>query len=465
MAEPRTARERLTARNGDEPDLAGEARLWREWNTAVYARAGTREQAAALAARVSPDPGRLAAVQRRAETSVARLGSLPEGTRDPRLVQIHAAAGRFFQACLHGSWVPGYLTDRGLAAALLPSSPWKIGYAPATWSALTDHLRRQGYPEELMVRSGLVATGRDGHLYDRFRDRLMIPLRDSRGVAIAFIGRRHPAATDDHGPKYLNSPDTEMFVKGRVLAGLAEGRRFLDQGAQPVLVEGPMDAIAVSIAAPGQFAGVAPCGTSLTADQVAALARAADLPARGIRVALDPDTAGRQAAIRAYPLLQAVTPDITAVSFPDGKDPADVLCQNGRDALRDILTTSTCPLADLVIDARIEDWITDRGLDPSRQIGALRSAAKILATMPPAEAARQATRLAAIFTGHYDWPHDQVTQEIIAAVENHYEQLPAAAAKLVSVSTAPAVEAPAQHREYKGVARTARSHRSERQRT
>ncbi|MGD0556484.1 MAG: toprim domain-containing protein [Streptosporangiaceae bacterium] len=337
MAEPGTTRQLLTPDADGEPDLDEEARFWREWNTAVYARTRSREEAAALAARVSPDPDRVTAVHRRAETSVARLGTRPEGARDRRLVQIHAAAGRFFQACLQGSWVPGYLTDRGLAAALLSSSPWKIGYAPATWTALTDHLRRQGYREEVMLRSGLVTTGRDGRLHDRFRDRLMVPLRDSHGTAIAFIGRRHPDATDDHGPKYLNSPDTELFVKGQVLAGLAEGRRFLAQGAQPVLVEGPMDAIAVSIAAPGRFTGIAPCGTALTANQVAALARAVNMPAHGIRVALDPDTAGRRAAIRAYSLLQPVTPDITAVIFPNGKDPADVLRHDGRDALRDTL--------------------------------------------------------------------------------------------------------------------------------
>jgi DNA primase len=442
MAEPGTTR--LTSRDDGEPDLTEEARLWREWNAAVYARTGTREQAAAFTARVSPGRERLA------ETSVARLSSLPDGARDPQLVQVHAAAGRFFLACLHGSWAPGYLSDRGLSAALLPSSPWKIGYAPATWTALTDHLRRQGYPEQVMLRSGLVTTGRDGHLYDRFRDRLMIPLRDEQGVAIAFIGRRHPDATDDHGPKYLNSPDTEIFIKGHVLAGLAEGHRSFDHGAQPVLVEGPMDAIAVSIAAPGRFTGVAPCGTALTATQVAALARAVDLRERGIRVALDPDTAGRQAAIRAYPLLQHMTPDIAAVTLLDGKDPADLLRHDGPETLRDTLTTSTCPLADLVIDACIEARITDRDLDIEQQIAALRSAAKIVATMPPAEAARQATRLSTLFIGHYDWPHEQVTRELITAVENHYEKpgrLPAAAAKLVSAARAPVATALAQRRE------------------
>jgi DNA primase len=111
---------------------------------------------------------------------------------DRDLVQVHATAGKSFQACLRGSWVPDYLAGCGLDAVLLPSSPWRVGYAPATWTALTDHLRRQGYASEVLQASGLVMVGRDGHLYDRFRDRLMIPLRDEDGQAIAFIGRRHP---------------------------------------------------------------------------------------------------------------------------------------------------------------------------------------------------------------------------------------------------------------------------------
>jgi DNA primase len=368
-----------------------------------------------------PDLDRIAAIRRRSESGVAIL-TRPGLISDAELVQIHVTAARFFQQRLTGSWVPDYLGDRGLAAALQPNSPWKIGYAPATWIALTENLREQGYSDKAMLRSGLVTTGRDGRLHDRFRDRLMIPLRTEDDIAAAFIGRRHPASSDDHGPKYLNSPDTDLYVKGRILAGLSEGRRFLDQGTQPVLVEGPMDAIAVTIAAPGRFTGVTPCGTSLTAHQVAALSRAIDLPVRGIRVALDADTAGRKAAIRAYSLLQPATGDITAVILPDGRDPADILTRDGREALKCTLTTSICPLADLVVDARIDEWAHGRDLNFTElQIGALRAAAKVIATMPAAEVGPQAARLCAMFTRRYDWTPEEVTREIITAVENHYE--------------------------------------------
>src|SRR5258707_15359795 len=99
------------------------------------------------------------------------------------------------------------------------------------------------------------------------------------------------------------APNTELYVKGHVLADLAEGKRHLDAGAQPVIVEGYTDAWAVSIAAPNRYVGIPLCGTALTGEHVAALARAVDLPERGIRIALDPDTAGQKAAARAYAAL------------------------------------------------------------------------------------------------------------------------------------------------------------------
>jgi DNA primase len=208
----------------------------------------------------------------------------------------------------------------------------------------------------LLLASGLTVTGHAGGLRDRFHDRLMIPLQSPDATVLGFIGRRHPAATDKDGPKYLNSPDTDLFVKGHVLCGLAEGRRQLDLGAQPVLVEGPLDAIAVSIAAPGRFFGVTPCGTALTGDQVAALARVVDLPNRGVRVALDADSAGRKAAARAYERLRVVASDIKTVYFSDGQDPAGMLEGSGRERLRGTLTYDVTSLADLVVDVRIEEW-------------------------------------------------------------------------------------------------------------
>jgi DNA primase len=213
-----------------------------------------------------------------------------------------------------------------------------------------------------------------------------------------------------------------------------------------------MDAIAVSIAAPGRYTGVAPCGTSLTAHQVALLFRAVDLSACGVRVALDGAAAGRKAAVRAYSLIQPVTGSITAVVFPDDQDPASILAHDGREGLRDTLDAQTRPLADLVVDARIEEWAHGRELEFAElQIGALRAAAKVIATMPSTEVGPQSAGLCDLFTNRYGWTAAEVTREVIDAVERRIESLPAAelpaeTARLLSGARAPAEDFPGHRR-------------------
>ncbi|HEX6523331.1 MAG TPA: toprim domain-containing protein [Streptosporangiaceae bacterium] len=390
------------------------------WERPLAGSGGPDGRVGRLDARTAALRDFTAATLGRAETTDA-VHLPPRPARDPELVQIHAEAGRFYQACLAGSWVPGYLAGRGLDAALLPASPWKIGYAPASWTILTEHLRKLGHCDAALLCSGLVVNGRNG-LRDHFHDRLVIPLRAEDGVVVGFIGRRHPDAGDDHGPKYLNSPDTEIFTKGHILAGLAEAGNAFQRGAQPVLVEGPLDAIAVSIAAPGQYTGVAPCGTALAAAQVAALARAVAVAERGIRVALDGDAAGRKAAVRAYALLAPVTGSLVAVTFPDGRDPAETLEKDGRVPLRNTLTCSVRPLADVVVDTSMADWAHGRDLKFAElQMGALRAAAGAIAAMPADEIGPQAARLCAMFSEHYGWKPEEVTAEIINAIERYYQ--------------------------------------------
>ena len=355
----------------------------------------------------------------------AAVHSPESAERDPELVQIHAQAGQFYQACLRGSWVPDYLASRRLDAALLSSSPWKIGYAPPSRTLLTDHLRGLGHCDAALLCSGLAVNGSDRQLHDLFRDRLIIPLRADDGITVAFIGRRHPDASDDRGPKYLNSPDTDLYTKGHLLAGLAEARAVFARDAQPVLVEGPLDAIAVSISAPGRFAGVTPCGTALTVDQASALARSIDLRDRGLRIALDADPAGRKAAIRAWHHLSPLTANLTTVTFPDGTDPAGVLQHHGRQALHGILSAPARPLADLVVNAGLDDWSHGQELQfAEQQLSALRAAAQIIATMPAESVGPQAARLCATFAPRYGWPAEDVTREVIEAIERHHQAAP-----------------------------------------
>ena len=161
-----------------------------------------------------------------------------------------------------------------------------------------------------------------------------------------------------------------------------------------MIAEGPFDAIAITAADPARYAGVAPCGTALTAWQVAALSHAADLPVTGVLVAFDPDNAGRRAAVRAYHLLSPLTVDVTMVMLPAGCDPAQMLADRGPAALAGMLARHTRPLADLVIEAEVRKW--RRWLRyPEGQIGALRATAPLIAAMPPAHVARQVARLAA----------------------------------------------------------------------
>ena len=441
----------MDADPGRQPDLVAEARFWREWNTSVYEQAHSPADAAAIAAQVSPDPEHVATALARAQARTALTKEPPAARRHGEPIQIHADAGQFYQSSLPESWVPEYLSTRGLEAVLLPTSPWKIGYAPRSWTALTSHLRALGYSDEAMLRSGLAVPGKSGKPRDLFHDRMMVPIRrPGDRIVVAFIGRRHPGAGDEQGPKYLNSPSTGLYNKSHILPGLAEGQRFLDQGAQPVLVEGVTDAWAVSIAAPGRYVGLPLCGTALSEEHVAALARAVDLPERGIRIALDPDSAGRKAAIRAYACLSAVdNGDLTAVILPDRRDPAERLQREGQAALRDTLTSSTRPLAEIVVDAHMSRWARDGSLaHAEQQLGALRAACQAIAQMPLWDAAAQARRVAQSFKATYGWSAEEINRELIAAHDSYYKssrrqappepaQLPPTTASAVARGAAP----------------------------
>ena len=238
----------------------------------------------------------------------------------------------------------------------------------------------------------------------------MLPIRSSDGTIVAFIGR---ASSHAHSgtPKYLNSPSTSVYNKSAELFGLWEARDTLASGARPVIVEGPFDAIAVTIAGSGRHVGIAPCGTALTDRHVTALAQAADLPAAGVSVAFDPDQAGRRAAVHAYHLLVPLTAKLAAVSLPAGQDPAQVLASSGPGDLAAILTENTRPLPDLVINAAIAPW--SRWLrHPEGQIHALRAAAPLIAAMPGGHVARQVARLASILR----LDHATVTQAVTDAL-------------------------------------------------
>jgi len=250
-----------------------------------------------------------------------------------------------------------------------------------------SHLSALGHGDGVIEAAGLGRRSSRGTLIDHFRDRVMLAIRDEHGTIAGFIGRAHPHA-GPAVPKYLNSPETPAFTKGDLLFGLSEARSDLARGAVPVIAEGPFDAIAISTATTGRYAGVAPCGTALTTRQAAALARTADLPRTGVLVALDGDRAGRAAAVRAHTVLLSVTGNAAAVILPPGRDPADILQTDGAAALSNLIQHHVEPLAQVVIDAHLDNW--DSHLDhPEGQLWAMRSAARVIATQLPPETANR----------------------------------------------------------------------------
>ena len=220
----------------------------------------------------------------------------------------------------------------------------------------------------------------------------MLPVTAPDGTIAGFIGRASDHAPSG-APKYLNSPRTRLYNKSALLLGLWESRESLAAGASPVIVEGPLDAMAVTAAGQERFVGVAPCGPALTVRHLAALAGRADLRSAGVLVAFDSDPAGQRAAVRAYHLLCPLTEKTAAAGFPPGQDPARIHADRGPGALYEALAERTHPLADVVSDSELQRW--ERWLKyPEGQVNALRATAPIIAAMPPAHVGRQVARLA-----------------------------------------------------------------------
>lgn len=280
---------------------------------------------------------------------------------DPRrLIAAVEAAVTYYRGQLARADGPrAYLTERGLGVVVQREWPWRIGYAPPGWSSLTHHLRAAGFTDEELAGAGLSTgtRGNPGRLIDVFRDRIVFPVRDPAGHAVALLGRAGLGAGGDV-PKYVNSAETAIYEKGRLLFGVAEQQERLDARWTPVLVEGPADVLAVwlSYSRSGRAGAVAvaPCGTTLT-DNQAAILRELPGAAGGIVAAFDADPAGRDAVGRAWRLLRQQRPPgpLLAAELSAGADPADLLLRpNGRAQLRNALQRRARPMLDAVVEHR-----------------------------------------------------------------------------------------------------------------
>jgi DNA primase len=251
------------------------------------------------------------------------------------LHDVMQAAQDFFVASLKG---PGgeqaraYLASRGFPDRV--QREFGFGYAPDSRTALKEALAQ--FPEAMLIEAGLQIAVEGKTPYDRFRGRLMLPIADQRGRVIAFGGRILTADKTD-APKYLNSPDTPLFDKGRTLYNLHRAAPAARSASRIVVVEGYMDVVA--LAAAGIAEAVAPLGTALTEHQIERLWRVTECPT----LCFDGDAAGQRAAMRAVtralPLLRPGH-SLRIVTLPDGMDPDDVVKKRGRDAMLGLLGTA-----------------------------------------------------------------------------------------------------------------------------
>lgn len=283
------------------------------------------------------------------------------GTTPERLAHINELAAQFYEARFPGSWAQDYLVDR-LHTDIAGDPGYRPGYAPDSWASLVGHLRRQGVTDPEMILAGVAKKASTGNLIDRFRNRVVFPITND-GQILGFVARRHPDADETAGPKYLNTPETPLFHKGAQLYGHAPS---LLRGARPVLVEGPMDAIAVTLATSGEYVGVAALGTALTREQARQLRRYTDLPI----VATDNDQAGQAAAQRDYWILTDLGHDPLHAKLPEGTDPAGLVA-DGRQTELSVAIRASIPLAKVMLDkALAEPGRTDAIEDAVRVIGA-----------------------------------------------------------------------------------------------
>lgn len=284
---------------------------------------------------------------------IAEMAGVPMPARDEQaerrererttLTDVMELATKFFQDKLQsaeGAKARAYLRERGLTS--VTQQAFRLGYSPDSRNALKEHLASKGATKEQIEACGLVVHGPDIPVsYDRFRDRVMFPIEDSRGRVIAFGGR---ALSADVPAKYLNSNDTELFHKGNVLYNFARARRAQTKAGTVIAVEGYMDVIALAQA--GFENAVAPLGTALTESQLDLLWRMTGEPV----LCFDGDQAGLKAAWRAadlaLPLVQAGR-TVRFALLPEGQDPDDLVKANGPEAFREVLAQAR-PLAEML---------------------------------------------------------------------------------------------------------------------
>ncbi len=315
-----------------------------------------------------------------------------------RLVDVTRAACEFFRARLlgdEGEPARRYLRERGFGRD--DADRFELGFAPNAWSALADDLSASGHALDDLVTVGLVVRGDGGRVRDRFRGRLIFPIEDASGDVIGFGGRVVPGL--DYGdfdpPKYLNSPETPLYHKSRVLYGLRAARSEIVRTDTVLVCEGYTDVLALHQA--GMTNAVATCGTAVGDEHLRSVARYA----RRVVLAFDADDAGVKAAERAWEAARSHHAhgggllDLRVLALADGADPADLVRQHGPDDLRHLVERAE-PVVPYVVAHRLRD--ADLATEGGRT-DALRAALDVVGREPDLDLRR-------------DWARSQIAERI-----------------------------------------------------
>ncbi len=260
-------------------------------------------------------------------------GAAMHRERRERLLELLERAATFYLRMLWESEeaepAREYLRGRGLDEAVLRE--FRVGYAPSAWDRMLLGSRQAGFKDREIYDAGLSQRGREGKVYDRFRRRIMFPLADRRGRVLGFGAR---ALGADQQPKYLNTAETEIFVKGRQLFGADVARAHAARAGQVIVAEGYTDVIALHQAGMRNAVGI--MGTAMTPEQIEALAGLAPTAL----LALDADSAGQEAMLRAARVAAGRKIELRVVPLPVGSDPADLVAEQGGPAMAALVEAS-----------------------------------------------------------------------------------------------------------------------------
>ena len=273
------------------------------------------------------------------------------------LLKITSLTRDFYHNCLiktaEGEQGRKYLAARGITEKVIQE--FKLGFAPNSWDALTKKLSAQDFSDKQLVSAGIAVERKNSSgVFDRLRGRVIIPISDISGKVVAFGGRILVDAKDQ--PKYLNTPETEIFSKGKLLFGLDRSSRAIISANTAIIVEGYMDAI--SLFSAGIENVVASLGTAFTEDHAKILSRYA----RKIIFCYDSDDAGQRATVRALPMMKNTGAEVFVLIVPDGKDPDEFIRNHGKDAFNELLKSVT-PVIDFLFQYKLNhaDYSTLRG--------------------------------------------------------------------------------------------------------